>query len=112
MIPTPVRSVPIWQRSPQPDISKQKQNCHLDRRHHGPAAHPRGCKGPSVQQPLSMEAPPSPLSSRPERSVVEGSAVLRTHLGNVFRQRVVELENLHWAKSNGALQFPHNPTPN
>jgi hypothetical protein len=32
----------------------------------------------SVQQPLSMEAPPSPLSSRPERSVVEGSAVLST----------------------------------
>src|ERR1700691_5903739 len=31
-----------------------------------------------------MEATPSPLSSRPERSEVEGSAVPRTSLGNVF----------------------------
>src|SRR3984957_8867079 len=30
-----------------------------------------------------MEAQPSPLSSRPERSGVEGSAVPRTYLGNV-----------------------------
>jgi hypothetical protein len=29
----------------------------------------------TVQQLLSLEAPPSPLSSRPERSVVEGPAV-------------------------------------
>jgi hypothetical protein len=28
---------------------------------------------------------PPPLSSRPERSAVEGSAVPRTFLGNVFR---------------------------
>ena len=34
----------------------------------------------------SMEALPSPLSSRPERSAVEGSAVQRTSPGNVFRQ--------------------------
>src|ERR1700722_10564113 len=33
-----------------------------------------------------MEAPPSPLSSRPKRSEVEGSAVPRTSRGNVFRQ--------------------------
>ena len=32
-----------------------------------------------------MEAPPTPLSSRPERSGVEGSAVPRTPLGNVLR---------------------------
>jgi hypothetical protein len=31
----------------------------------GPAAHPKGMKMASVQQPLSMEASPSPLSSRP-----------------------------------------------
>jgi hypothetical protein len=39
-----------------------------------------GMKMASVQQPLSMEAPPSPLSSR-----AEGSAVPGTLLGNVFR---------------------------
>src|ERR1700677_3515284 len=40
-----------------------------------------------VQQPHSMEAPPSPLSSRPElrRSVVERSAFQRSFPGNVFR---------------------------
>src|ERR1700677_4844632 len=39
-----------------------------------------------VQQPHSMEAPPSPLSSRPElrRSVVERSAVQRSFPGNGF----------------------------
>ena len=44
----------------------------------------------SVRQPHSMEAPPSPLSSRPElrRSVVERSAVQRSFPGNVFRQSV------------------------
>src|SRR5271168_1178374 len=31
-----------------------------------------------------MEAPPSPLSSRPKRSAVERSAVQRLFLGNVF----------------------------
>src|SRR5580658_1176772 len=36
-----------------------------------------------------MEAPPSPLSSRPKRSAVERSAVRRPFLGNVFRQRGV-----------------------
>src|SRR5580658_1440765 len=41
----------------------------------------------SVRQPHSMEAPPSPLSSRPElrRSVVERSAFQRSFPGNVFR---------------------------
>src|ERR1700729_3473249 len=33
-----------------------------------------------------MEAPPSPLSSRPKRSEVEGSAVPQTPPGDVFRQ--------------------------
>ncbi len=37
-----------------------------------------------------LEAPPSPLSSRPERSAVEGPAVRRLSLGNVFRQSVLE----------------------
>jgi hypothetical protein len=36
------------------------------------------------QQLLSLEVPPSPLSSRPERSVVERSAAMRSSLGNVF----------------------------
>jgi XapX domain-containing protein len=39
----------------------------------------------SVQQLLSLEAPPSPLSSRPKRSEVERSAVQRLCRGNVFR---------------------------
>jgi hypothetical protein len=34
----------------------------------------------SIQQPLSMEAPPSPLSSRPKRSEVEGCSSLNRHL--------------------------------
>src|SRR5580658_1227973 len=42
--------------------------CHLDRRSHGPSAHPRRWRTGPVQQPHSMEAPPSPLSSRPEES--------------------------------------------
>jgi hypothetical protein len=42
----------------------------------------------SVRQPHSMEAPPSPLSSRPKRSAVERSAVPRSFPGNVFRQSV------------------------
>jgi hypothetical protein len=45
-------------------------------------------KGPGVSfNPFarqSMEALPFPLSSRPERSEVEGSAVQRTSRGNVF----------------------------
>ncbi len=36
---------------------------------------------------LFSGSPPSPLSSRPERSAVEGPAVRRLFLGNVFRQR-------------------------
>jgi hypothetical protein len=35
--------------------------------------------------------PPSPLSSRPERSAVERSAVHRTLLGNVFLSKVRKL---------------------
>src|SRR6202021_2096018 len=42
--------------------------CHLDRRSHGPKAHPRRRKTGPVQQLLLLEAPPSPLSSRPEKS--------------------------------------------
>src|SRR6202161_4224475 len=40
-----------------------------------------------VQQPHSMEAPPSPLSSRPERSVVERSAVSAVLPWEVFFDR-------------------------
>jgi hypothetical protein len=43
----------------------------------------------------------SPLSSRPERSVVEGSAVLRTRSGNVFRQGVAQRRDLlSWRSTN------------
>jgi len=48
---------------------------------------PKVIKTASVQQLLSLEAALSPLSSRPKRSAVEGPAVQRSHLGNVFRQR-------------------------
>jgi hypothetical protein len=47
--------------------------------HHPPAF--------SSTNPSLLEAPPSPLSSRPERSVVEGSAVPRTSPGNVFENQ-------------------------
>src|SRR5580692_2524548 len=46
--------------------------CHLDRRSHGPKAHPRPTKTGPVQQLLLLEAPPSPLSSRPEKSWAKG----------------------------------------
>jgi hypothetical protein len=48
---------------------------------------PKVMKSAPVQRLLSLEAPPSPLSSRPKRSEVERSAVQRSLLGNVFRQR-------------------------
>jgi hypothetical protein len=44
-----------------------------------------------VQQLLSLEAPPSPLSSRPERSAVEGPAVSK-HL-NLLTVRFRGFEN-------------------
>jgi hypothetical protein len=47
---------------------------------------PKVMKNALIQQPLSMEASLSPLSSRPKRSAAEGSAVPRTFRGNVFRQ--------------------------
>jgi hypothetical protein len=50
---------------------------------------PSEAEGSAVSHPnnqLRLEALPSPLSSRPERSGVEGSAVPRTPPGNVFRQ--------------------------
>jgi hypothetical protein len=49
-----------------------------------------------VQQGLFMEALPSPLSSRPERSGVEGSAVQPTFTGNVFRQSVAQWRDLQF----------------
>src|SRR3984957_14245764 len=45
------------------------------RRRHEPSARPGRGKVASVRKPHSLEAPPSPLSSRPERSAVERSAV-------------------------------------
>src|ERR1700677_111896 len=44
----------------------------------------------SVRKPHSMKAPPSPLSSRPERSVVERSAVLAWKCFRTKRQLVGE----------------------
>jgi hypothetical protein len=41
----------------------------------GPVGPPKVMKTAHVQQLLPLEAPPSPLSSRPERSEVERSAV-------------------------------------
>jgi hypothetical protein len=46
---------------------------------------PTEVEGPAVHHPqerISLEAPPSPLSSRPERSLVEGSAVRLSALPN------------------------------
>ena len=48
---------------------------------------PKVMKRAPVQQLPSLEASPYPLSSRPERSVVERSAVQRSSPGSVFRQR-------------------------
>jgi hypothetical protein len=53
-------------------------HCHLGRS--------AGDKAAAVPQLLSLEVPLYPLSSRPERSVVERSAVQRLFLGNVFSQ--------------------------
>jgi hypothetical protein len=50
-----------------------------------------GLRPPKVMAPVqSLEAPPSPLSSRPKRSAVERSAVQRLFPGYVFRQRVAD----------------------
>jgi hypothetical protein len=47
-----------------------------------------------------LEAQSLPLSSRPERSAVEGPAVQRTLLGNVFR-----LNAAQWrVRSGGSVQ--------
>jgi hypothetical protein len=48
---------------------------------------PQGDETAFVQQRLCLEALTSPLSSRPERSAVEGPAVWRLFLGNVFRPK-------------------------
>src|ERR1700722_2151877 len=62
-----------------------------------------------------MEAPPSPLSSRPElqRSVVERSAVQRSFPGKVFRQSEADLRvkfaRSSWGLNTGlryCLRFP------
>src|ERR1700722_1170798 len=47
---------------------------------------PKQCLPHHPPYQIQMEALPSPLSSRPKRSEVEGSAVPRTPPGDVFRQ--------------------------
>ena len=46
--------------------------CHLDRRNHGSSTHPRGMKNVFPRNYPSLEAPPSPLSSRPDKSWAVG----------------------------------------
>src|SRR5271163_1782777 len=55
----------------------------------------RGDENPLLFSNYSpVEAPSSPLSSRPKRSAVERSAVQRSFLGNVFRQSLAEWDFL------------------
>ena len=69
----------------------------------------------SVRQPHSMEAPPSPLSSRPElrRSGVERSAVQRSFPGNVVRpeRSAVERSAAWQPLSLAAPLFPLSSRP-
>jgi hypothetical protein len=60
-------------------------------KYHPPLCHPdrseaqrRDLRLASHRKQTQVEVPPSPLSSRPERSAAEGPAVLRTCPGNVF----------------------------
>jgi hypothetical protein len=69
---------------------------------------PKKMKTVSVQQLLSLEAPPSPLSSRPRRSAVERSAVRRLLLGSVFRQRDLGLRPTE-ADETASVQQPLSP---
>src|ERR1700722_11266563 len=68
---------------------KERISNHTQWKRSPPLSSLRSSEG-AHQQPHSMEAQPSPLSSRPElrRSVVERSAVQRSFPGNVFRQSV------------------------
>src|ERR1700722_13417229 len=64
------------------------------RRSHGACAPPKVMKKPSVQQPLSMEASPSPLSSRPKRTQISDLAALTAATHAAFRrERRTELTN-------------------
>jgi hypothetical protein len=84
----PLRYAPV-----EMTIHLVQQICHLDRRSHQRAPTQGNEKRIPSGKPLSMEAPPplchptslTNLSSRPERSVVERSAVQRTFRGNVSR---------------------------
>jgi hypothetical protein len=78
-----------------------------------PLCHPersRGICSSLNQHPIRTEAPPSPLSPRPERSVVEGSAVLLT--GQLIRPeaRRRAIESGAYVKPRGGatdLRVPH-----
>jgi hypothetical protein len=59
------------------------RNCHPDRGNHGPT---QGGEKPASATSSPWKRPLAPLSSRPERSAVEGPAVLRLFPGNVFRR--------------------------
>ena len=65
-----------------------------------------GLRPPKVMAPVqSLEAPPSPLSSRPKRSAVERSAVQRHFPGNVFLQST-RFSKGRPAPTNGAPAEP------
>jgi hypothetical protein len=52
----------------------------------GACGPPKGMKMASVQQPLSMEASPSPLSSRPERTRISYRAAPNRSTCAAFRK--------------------------
>ena len=78
-----------------------------------PLCHPersRGICSSLNQHPIRTEVPPSPLSSRPERSVVEGSAVLLTRQLIRTEARRRAIESGAYVKPRGGatdLRVPH-----
>src|SRR5580698_1961004 len=75
-------------------VLRPKQKCHPDR------SGGTCCSHPTSQ--ISMKASPSPLSSRPKRSAVEGSAVQQTYLGKVLRPK----QKCHPDRSGGTCCSP------
>jgi hypothetical protein len=59
----------------------------------------QGDENGSCSELLLVEAPPSPLSSRPERSVVEISAVSAVFPGNVFQFLLRAASDVHVCRS-------------